>query len=103
MMAKKDFTGNIMSKPELIAAVQEKTGGSKKDATTSVNAVFKIIEEQLATGNRVQIVGHGTYATVDRDARVGRNPQTKEPIQIPAKRVPTFDPGKGLKDAVLIK
>jgi len=102
-MAKSDFTGEIMSKPELIAAVQEKTGGNKKDATANVNAVFKIIEEQLAEGNKVQIVGHGTYATADRGARTGRNPQTKEPIQIPAKRVPTFDAGKGLKDAVLIK
>jgi len=102
-MAKADFTGEIMNKPELIAAVQEKTGSNKKDATASVNAVFKIIEEHLAKGNKVQIVGHGTYATVDREARTGRNPQTKEPIQIPAKRVPTFDPGKGLKDAVLIK
>lgn len=102
-MAKAEFTGEIMNKPELIAAVQEKTDISKKGATASVNAVFKVIEEQLAAGNKVQIAGHGTYATADRDARTGRNPQTKEPIQIPAKRVPTFDPGKVLKDAVLLK
>ena len=102
-MAKASFTGEIMNKPELIAAVQEKTNSNKKDATASVNAVFKVIEEQLSKGNKVQIVGHGTYATADRGARTGRNPQTKEPIQIPAKRVPTFDPGKGLKDAVLVK
>ena len=101
---KVEFTGQSMGKPELIAAVQEAGQGySKKDATASVNAVFKFIEDQLAIGNRVQIVGHGTYETVNRAERNGKNPQTKEPMVIPAKRVPHFKAGSTLKKAVEVK
>ena len=98
-----EITGQTINKTEFVEAVQEITKGNKKDTTAAVTAVFKVIEDQLAKGNKVQIVGHGTYGTAGREEYTGRNPQTKEPMLVPAKRVPTFKAGKTLKEAVKLK
>ena len=82
-----------MNKTELIAEVALKAGLSKKDAE-------KAITEALANGDKVQLVGFGGFETKKREARVGRNPKTKEAIEIPASRVPVFKAGKALKDKV---
>ncbi len=89
-----------MNKTELIAAVAEKAGLSKKDADAAVSAVVASVTEALAKGEKVQLVGFGTYEVKARPARVGRNPQTKKEIKIPATKVPVFKAGKALKDAV---
>ena len=89
-----------MNKADLVAAVAEKTGISKKDSEKAVNAAFDAITEALVAGDKVQLVGFGAFETKERSARVGRNPKTKEEIQIPASRVPAFKAGKALKDAI---
>ena len=89
-----------MNKTELVAAVAEKTGLSKKDSEKAVNAAFDSITEALAAGEKVQLVGFGAFEINERNARVGRNPKTKETIEIPASRVASFKVGKALKDAV---
>ena len=89
-----------MNKAELVAAVAEKTALSKKDSEKVVNAAFEAITEALVAGEKVQLVGFGSFETKERSARVGRNPRTKEEIEIPASRVPAFKAGKALKDAV---
>ena len=89
-----------MNKAELVAAVAEKTGLSKKDSEKAVNAAFDAISAKLVEGGKVQLVGFGSFETKTRNARVGRNPRTKEEIEIPASRVPAFKAGKALKDAV---
>lgn len=89
-----------MNKAELIAAVAEKTALSKKDSEKAVNAAFETITAALVGGEKVQLVGFGAFETKERNARVGRNPRTKEEIQIPACSVPVFKAGKALKDAV---
>ena len=89
-----------MNKTELVAAVAEKTGMSKKDSEKAVNAAFDTITEALAAGEKVQLVGFGAFEVKERNARVGRNPKTKETIEIPASRVASFKVGKALKDAV---
>ena len=89
-----------MNKTELVAAVAEKTGLSKKDSEKAVNAAFDSITEALAAGEKVQLVGFGAFEVKERNARVGRNPKTKETIEIPASRVASFKVGKALKDAV---
>ena len=89
-----------MNKADLVAAVAEKTGISKKDSEKAVNAAFDAITAALVVGDKVQLVGFGAFETKERSARVGRNPKTKEEIQIPASRVPAFKAGKALKDAV---
>ena len=89
-----------MNKAELVAAVAEKTGLSKKDSEKAVNAAFDAISAELVEGGKVQLVGFGSFETKTRNARIGRNPRTKEEIQIPASRVPAFKAGKALKDAV---
>ena len=89
-----------MNKAELVAAVAEKTGLSKKDSEKAVNAAFDAISAELVEGGKVQLVGFGSFETKKRDARVGRNPRTKEEIRIPASRVPAFKAGKALKDVV---
>lgn len=90
----------MMNKAELVAAVAEKTGLSKKDSEKAVNAAFDAISAELVEGGKVQLVGFGSFETKTRNARVGRNPRTKEEIEIPASRVPAFKAGKALKDAV---
>jgi len=89
-----------LNKAELIGSVAEKAGMPKKDAEKAVNAVFATIEEALAKGDKVQLVGFGTFEVRERAARTGRNPQTGEEIQIAASRVPAFRAGKALKDSV---
>ena len=89
-----------MNKAELINAAAEKAGLSKKDTETVVNATIDVIAGALADGDKVQLVGFGSFEVKKRAARVGRNPKTKEEIEIPATRVPVFKAGKVLKDAV---
>lgn len=89
-----------MNKAELVAAVAEKTALSKKDSEKAVNAAFEAITAALVGGDKVQLVGFGAFEVKERNARVGRNPKTKEAIEIPAARVPVFKAGRALKDAV---
>lgn len=89
-----------MNKTELTNAVAERTGLSKKDVAQIVGATFDIMTESLTQGERVQVFGFGTFETRERSARMGRNPHTKEPCEIPASRVPVFKASKGLKDSV---
>ena len=84
----------------LIDGVASKTGLTKKDATSAVEALFDVVTETLADGERVQVIGFGSFEVRDRAARKGRNPQTGDEIEIPATKVPAFKAGKGLKDAV---
>ena len=87
-----------MNKTELIAAVAESAGLSKKDTERVVNAALDTITNALCKGEKVQISGFGTFEVKDREARVGRNPHTKEAIEIPATKVPGFKASKTLKD-----
>lgn len=89
-----------MNKTELVAAVAEKTGLSKKDSEKAVSAVFDSITSALVAGDKVQLVGFGAFEIREREARIGRNPRTKEEIKIEASRAPAFKAGKALKDAV---
>ena len=89
-----------MNKAELITAVAEKAELSKKDTEAVVNATVEVITKALKKGDKVQLVGFGSFETRKRAARIGRNPKTKEEIQIPATKVPAFKPGKALKDVV---
>ena len=89
-----------MNKTELIAAVAEKTGLTKKDAERVVNATFETVTASLAKGEKVAVGGFGNFEVKTREARVGRNPRTKETIQIPATKLPAFKAAKALKDAV---
>ena len=89
-----------MNKTELIASVAEKTGLTKKDAERVINATFETITASLTKGNRVQLSGFGIFEVKTREARVGRNPRTKEEIQIPASRQPAFKASKTLKDII---
>ena len=89
-----------MNKSELVELVAEKAGMSKKDSEKAVKAVLESITEGLAKGERVQLVGFGTFEVRHRKAREGRNPATGEKIQIKASKVPAFKPGKALKEKV---
>ncbi len=89
-----------MNKTELIAAVAEKTGLTKKDAERVINATFETVTESLKKGDKVQVSGFGIFEVKTREARVGRNPRTKETIQIPATKLPAFKAAKALKDVV---
>ena len=89
-----------MNKTELIAAVAAKTGLTKKDAEKVVNATIDSITESLVKGDKVNVSGFGIFEVKTREARVGRNPRTKETIQIPATRLPAFKASKTLKDIV---
>ena len=89
-----------MNKTELIAATAEKANLSKKDTEAAINAVIEVITESLKKGDKVQLVGFGSFETRERAARVGRNPKTKETIKIPASKVPAFKAGKALKDSI---
>lgn len=90
----------MANKAELIENVASSTGFTKKDATAAVDAVFSTIQETLAKGEKVQLIGFGNFEVRERAARKGRNPQTGQEIQIAASKVPAFKPGKALKDAV---
>ncbi len=89
-----------MNKTELIAAVATKTGLSKKDAEKALNATLETVTEAMASGDKVQLVGFGSFETKTRAAHTGRNPRTKEAMEFPAKTVPVFKAGKALKDTV---
>lgn len=92
-----------MNKSELVAKLAEKAEISKKNAEKSVAGIFASIQEALAKGDKVQIIGFGTFEVKERAARTGRNPQSGETIQIPASKNPAFKPGKQLKEAVNVK
>ena len=89
-----------MNKTELVAEVAEKAGLTKKDAEKAVSAFCSAVESALINGDRVQLIGFGTFETKVRAARKGHNPQTGAEIDIPESTVPAFKPGKALKDAV---
>jgi DNA-binding protein HU-beta len=89
-----------MNKTELIAAVAEKTGAARKDTEQMVNAMLEVISDELAAGGRVQLVGFGAFETKHREPRIGRNPKTKEAVNIPATTVPVFKAGKALKEKI---
>ena len=89
-----------MNKAELIAAAAEQAGLSKKDTEAAINAAIDAIVASLKQGDKVQLVGFGAFEVKARAARIGRNPRTKEQIEIPASKIPVFKPGKALKDAI---
>ena len=89
-----------MTKAELIDAVAQKTGQTKKSTEQAVAATFDAITEELAKGGKIQVIGFGSFEVKERAARTGRNPKTKEAIEIPASKAPVFKAGKALKDAV---
>ena len=92
-----------MNKTELIAAIAGKSGLSKKDSEKALRAFEDAVTEELVKGGKVQLVGFGTFDVAERAARVGRNPQTNEPMDIKASKAPRFKVGKALKDAVNAK
>ena len=89
-----------MNKAELIAAIAAETGATKKAAEETVNSFVNVVTEALKKGDKVQLVGFGSFEVRKRAARKGRNPQTKEEIRIPASKAPVFKAGKALKDVV---
>ena len=89
-----------MNKTELVAIVAEKSGMTQKDTERVMNAAFDAITAALTKGEKVQLTGFGNFEVKQREARVGRNPHTKEAIEIPATRVPSFKASKALKDTI---
>ena len=89
-----------MNKTELIAAITEKTGFTKKDAEKALNSVVEVITESLTQGEKVQIVGFGAFEAKERAARTARNPRTGEEITIAASKTASFKVGKALKDSI---
>ena len=89
-----------MNKSDLVAAMAAKTGDTKKSAEETLNAFVDVVTEALIKGEKVQLVGFGSFEVRKRAARKGRNPQTKEEIKIPASKAPVFKAGKALKDLV---
>lgn len=89
-----------MNKNELIDAMTERSGLARKDAERALQAALSAMTDALRRGEKVQLVGFGSFDVKSREARTGRNPKTGEPLPIPAARIPTFHPGKALKDAV---
>ena len=89
-----------MNKAELVEEVANQTGLTKKTSREAVDAIVSAITDSLAGGERVTLVGFGTFQVMERQARKGVNPQTRETIRIPAKKVPKFRPGKGLREKV---
>ena len=89
-----------MNKSDLVAAMAAKTGDTKKSAEETLNAFVDVVTEALVKGEKVQLVGFGSFEVRKRAARKGRNPQTKQEIKIPASKAPVFKAGKALKDLV---
>lgn len=89
-----------MNKAELVAAIAEKTELSKKDSEKALKAFIDVVTEELAKGEKIQLVGFGTFEVSERAAREGRNPQTNETMTIPASKAPKFKAGKALKDVI---
>ena len=90
-----------MNKRELVASMAEKTGLPRKNCEAALDGLVLSITDALKSGDKVHLVGFGTFEVKERAARVGRNPKTKEPVKIPASKHPTFKPGKVLKETVL--
>lgn len=89
-----------MNKTELIAAIAGKSGLSKKDADKALAAFIETVTDTLKSGDKIQLVGFGNFEVRERGARTGRNPQTKQTIQIAASKAPVFKAGKAFKDAI---
>ena len=89
-----------MNKTELVAAMAEQAGLSKKDAEKALTAFVEVVAEELKKGEKVQLVGFGTFEVAERAEREGRNPQSGEPMKIAASKAPKFKAGKALKDMV---
>lgn len=89
-----------MNKTELVASIAQRSGLTKKDAEKGLNAFFESVQQALVEGDRVQLIGFGTFEVKERAARKGRNPQSGEEIDIPASKAPGFKAGKSLKEAV---
>jgi len=89
-----------MNKTELVDAIAEKSGLPKTQAARALDAFIETVTDSLTQGESVTVIGFGTFLVREREARTGRNPQTREAIEIPASRLPAFKAGKGLKDAV---
>ena len=89
-----------MNKAELVEAMAKKIAQTKKVTEESLNAFIEVVTEELEKGEKVQLVGFGSFEVIKRAARKGRNPQTKEEIKIPASKAPKFKAGKALKDIV---
>ncbi len=89
-----------MNKTELVAAMAEKAQLSKKDAEAALKAFTDVVAEELQKGEKIQLVGFGTFEVSERAARTGRNPQTGEDMTIPASKAPKFKAGKALKDSI---
>ena len=89
-----------MNKSELVAAIAEQANISKRDAENALKAFTDVVTQELCKGNKIQLVGFGTFEISERAARTGRNPQTGEEMQIAASKAPKFKAGKALKDAV---
>lgn len=89
-----------MNKTELVAAIAEKSNLTKKDSENALNAALEAISEAMQNGDKVQLIGFGSFETKKRAARSGRNPKTMAAIEIPASIYPTFKPGKALKDKI---
>lgn len=92
-----------MNKEALVKAIAEKANQSQKDAKAFLDATLEVVTETLRDGDKVTLVGFGTFQVKERAAREGRNPRTGKPLKIPAKKAPVFAAGKGLKDAVASK
>lgn len=89
-----------MNKAELVAAIAEKTELSKKDSEKALKAFIDVVTEELTKGEKIQLVGFGTFEVAERAAREGRNPQSGEVMNIPASKAPKFKAGKALKDTI---
>ncbi len=89
-----------MNKTELVAAIAEKTELSKKDAEKALKAFTDVVAEELKKGEKIQLVGFGTFEVAERPARTGRNPMTGKTIEIAASKAPKFKAGKALKDSL---
>ncbi|MBQ1393401.1 MAG: HU family DNA-binding protein [Lachnospiraceae bacterium] len=89
-----------MNKAELVAAIAEKTELSKKDSEKALKAFIDVVTEELTKGEKIQLVGFGTFEVAERAAREGRNPQTGATMSIPASKAPKFKAGKALKDTI---
>lgn len=91
---------NTMNKTELIAAMAETSGLSKKDCDAALAAFITTVETALKSGEKVQLIGFGSFEVKERAARTGRNPRTKETVEIPASKAPVFKAGQAFKDAI---
>lgn len=97
-LEKKEY--HIMNKQELVAAIAEKAELEKDDAKKALNAFIEVVGDELKKGEKIQIIGFGTFEVSERAAREGRNPQTGETMEIKASRNPKFKAGKALKDSL---